>query len=303
MVNDLKKFVPSVSAGDAESATRHSESKRVLSVLFARKLAFIGVILICLLILIAILAPWIAPCDPYEMNLLNKLQPPSLEHFLGTDSLGRDTLSRIIYGAQTSMIIAIAAISMSSVIGLALGTMAGFFGGRLEQIIMRIMDCLMALPMILLALLIASLLGGGMKNVIIALGFGMIAGPCRLACAMTMTVKQNDYVLAAQSVGASNIRIMIRHILPNAFPTLLVAITIGLGSVILAEAGLSFLGIGITPPTPTWGGMINDGYKFLLYSPFLAVSPGIAIMLAVFGFNMAGDGLRDALDPRLRGTI
>jgi peptide/nickel transport system permease protein len=303
MADNSKKLAGPEAAMGAKSPRRYSEGKRIMSVLFSRKLAFIGLIIIGILMIMAIFAPLIAPYDPYTLNLLNKLQPPSLAHWLGTDSLGRDTLSRIIYGARTSMVVGLVSVTTSSVVGLTLGTVAGYFGGKLEMVIMRIMDCLMALPMILLALLVASLLGGGIKNVIIALSFGMIAGPTRLADGMTMTIKQNEYVLAARAMGAGDIRMMVGHILPNVFPTLIVAITIGLGAVILAEAGLSFLGIGITPPTPTWGGMINEGYKFLLSNPVLAVSPGIAIMLAVFGFNMLGDGLRDALDPRLRGTI
>jgi ABC-type dipeptide/oligopeptide/nickel transport system permease subunit len=168
---------------------------------------------------------------------------------------------------------------------------------------MRFIDALMAFPMLLLALLVATLLGTGMLNVIIALGIGMISAPCRLMCAVVLSVKQNDYILSARAMGMSNGRLMFQEILPNAFSPLLVMITIGIGAVILAEAGLSFLGIGITPPTATWGGMVNDGYKFLMTNPVLALSPGVAIMLVVFGFNMLGDGLRDALDPRLRGVI
>jgi peptide/nickel transport system permease protein len=192
---------------------------------------------------------------------------------------------------------------ISSVFGIALGLLAAYFGGWIYHVIMRFMDALMAFPMLLLALLVASLLGSGMLNVIIALGIGMLSAPCRMMCAVVMSVKQNDYVLSARAMGMSNTRLMLQEILPNAFPPLLVLITVGLGAVILAEAGLSFLGIGITPPTATWGGMVNDGYKFLMNTPVLAISPGVAIMLAVFGFNMLGDGLRDALDPKLRGVI
>jgi ABC-type dipeptide/oligopeptide/nickel transport system permease subunit len=262
-----------------------------------------GLFIIVVLIFTAIFAPWIVPHDPYKMNIVQKLKQPSHENLLGTDSLGRDTLSRIIYGTRTSLIVGISAIGISSLIGLSLGLIAAFFGGALYHIIMRFIDALMAFPMLLLALLIASLLGGGMKNVIIALGIGMIAPPCRMMCGVAMSIKENDYILAARAMGMSNTRIMLEQILPNAFPPLLVMITIGLGATILAEAGLSFIGIGITPPTPAWGSMVNDGYKFLLTSPVLSLSPGAAIMLVVFGFNMMGDGLRDALDPRLRGVI
>lgn len=286
-----------------EEFPQYSEFRRIFSVFFSRPLPVIGLFIIILLILTAIFAPLIAPYDPYKMNILKKLRPPSHEHLLGTDSLGRDTLSRIIYGSRTSVIIGISVIGISSLIGLSLGLTAAFFGGVWYHIIMRFIDALMAFPMLLLALLIASLLGVGMKNVIIALSIGMIAPPCRLMCGVAMSIKENDYILAARAMGMSNLRIMVEQILPNAFPPLLVMITIGLGATILAEAGLSFLGIGIIPPTPAWGSMVNDGYKFLLTNPVLSISPGVAIMLVVFGFNMMGDGLRDALDPRLRGVI
>jgi ABC-type dipeptide/oligopeptide/nickel transport system permease subunit len=287
----------------SESAPRYSEMKRMISVFVGRPLPVIGLVIIIGLIFLAIFAPLLAPYPPNQMNIPNKLQQPSSAHWLGTDSLGRDTLSRIIYGSQTSLIIGFSVMGISSVVGILLGLLAAYFGGAVYHVIMRFMDALMAFPMLLLALLVASLLGAGMLNVIIALGIGMIAAPCRLMCAVVMSVKQNDYVLSAQAMGMSNIRLMFQEILPNAFPPLLVMITIGIGAVILAEAGLSFLGIGITPPTATWGGMVNDGYKFIINHPVLAISPGVAIMLIVFGFNMLGDGLRDALDPKLRGVI
>jgi peptide/nickel transport system permease protein len=268
-----------------EAPPQYSEFKRMISVFFGRPLPVAGLICIVFLIVIAVFAPLIAPYDPYKLDILNKLETPSREHLLGTDSLGRDTLSRIIYGTQTSL------------------TIGPYFGGLVYNIIMRFIDALMAFPMILLALLVASLLGGGMRNIIIALAIGSVSAPCRMMCGVALSVKQNEYILAARTMGLSNIRIMVEQILPNAFAPLLVTVTIGLGAIILAEAGLSFIGIGITQPTPAWGGMVNDGYKYLLSNPSLAISPGIAIMIAVFGFNMIGDGLRDALDPRLRGVV
>ena len=286
-----------------EAPPHYSEARRIIQVFFGRPLPVIGLAIIVAMLVAAVFAPVIAPHNPYKMNILNKLQSPSLTHPLGTDSLGRDTLSRIIYGSRTSLIVGISAIGISTVIGLTLGLIAAFFGGIWQTIIMRFIDALMAFPMILLALLIASLLGNGMKNVIIALGIGMIAPPCRMTCGVALSIKENDYVLAARAMGMSSIRIMFEQILPNAFPPLLVMITIGLGATILAEAMLSFLGIGILPPIAAWGGMVNDGYKFIMSCPVLAISPGVAIMLVVFGFNMVGDGLRDALDPRLRGKI
>jgi ABC-type dipeptide/oligopeptide/nickel transport system permease subunit len=278
-----------------EIAPPYSETRRMFSVFFRRPLPVIGLIFIVLMILTAILAPVISPYDPYKLDIMHKLQQPNPLHLLGTDSLGRDTLSRIIYGAQTSLIIGLSVVFISTTIGVTLGLIAAYFGGTTYNIIMRFVDALMAFPMILLALLVASLLGGGMKNVIIALSIGYIAPPTRMMCGVALSVKQNEYILAARTMGLSNFRIMVQQILPNAFAPLLVTLTIGLGAVILAEAGLSFLGVGITQPTAAWGSMVNDGYKYLLSNPALSFAPGIAIMVAVFGFNMIGDGLRDAL--------
>jgi peptide/nickel transport system permease protein len=304
MADDTRDDARPVNVNDwSETAPHYSEAKRMISVFVSRPLPVIGFVIIALIVLTAIFAPLIAPYEPNTMDILNKLKPPSSAHLLGTDSLGRDTLTRIIYGSRTSLIVGITVIAISSFVGMALGLLAAYFGGAVYHIIMRAMDALMAFPMLLLALLVATLLGAGMKNVIIALGIGMISAPCRLMCGVALTVKQNDYILSARAMGMSNRRMMLQEILPNAFPPLLVLITMGLGAVILSEAGLSFLGIGITPPTATWGGMVNDGYKFVTTSPVLAISPGVAIMLAVFGFNMLGDGLRDALDPKLRGVI
>ena len=290
-------------AASPEILPAQSESRRVMRVFFGRKLAVVGLVLIVFLIITAISAPWLAPYPPNNINMAQTLAKPSVEHWLGTDNLGRDVLSRIIYGARTSLIIAVGATALSVILGETLGLIAAQFGGIVFQIIMRIIDALMAVPMLLIALIMASLLGGGVKNVILALGVGMLSVHARMMCAQALSVKQNDYILAARAMGISDIRMMVRHIFPNAFPALMVVITVGLGAVILAEAGLSFLGVGVMPPYPAWGSMISDGYKYILSNPALSFSPGVAIMLVVFGFNMMGDGLRDALDPRLRGLL
>jgi len=279
------------------------EWKRIVRVFWRRKLAVVGLAILIVMILVAIFAPLIAPYDPYETNIANKLASPSGEHWLGTASVGRDTFSRVVYGTRTSLIVALAAVFLGAIIGQILGLLAGFFGGWVYTVIMRLIDALMAMPMIVLALVISAMLGGGMKNVIIALAVGGISGQCRMMCAQTLSVKENDYVLAGRTVGVSNWRMMLRHIYPNAFPPCLVMMTVAMGATILAEAGLSFLGAGINPPTAAWGSMINDGYRFLTRSPILSIAPGIGIALLVFGFNMMGDGLRDAVDPRLRGTV
>lgn len=282
---------------------KYSEFRRTVAVFFGRPLPVVGLVIITIFIIITILCPWIAPYDPLEMNVMNSLAHPSSEHLLGTDEIGRDTLSRLIYGARTSLFIGIVVISVSVAIGVLLGLVAANSRGAMHHIIMRITDGLMAFPSIILALLIAGLLGGGLQNVIIALTVGMIAPVVRITCGMALSVKENDYVTAARAMGASNMNIMLSEILPNCFAPILVMMTMGIGATILAEAGLSFLGVGITPPTPVWGRMVNDGYKFLLTNPELSIAPGLAVMLVVFGFNMMGDGLRDALDPRLRGVI
>lgn len=284
-------------------APRYSESRRVMRVFFNRKLAVIGLVIIMVLIITAIFAPLLAPYDPNAMDMTQTLAQPSRDHLLGTDSLGRDVLSRVIFGSRASLMVAIGAIGLATIVGEGLGLIAAHFGGIIFNIIMRLIDTLMAIPMLLIALLLASVLGGGEKNVILALGVGMISVHCRMMCGQAMTVKQNDYILAARAMGMSNLRMMFLQIVPNAFPSLMVVITVGLGTTILAEAGLSFLGVGVLPPSPAWGGMINDGYKYILTNPVLSFAPGVAIMLVVFGFNMMGDGLRDALDPKLRGII
>jgi peptide/nickel transport system permease protein len=288
---------------EPSQATMNSEFRRVVRVFLGRKVAVIGLVFILLLIITAIFAPLLAPYDPYKMNIANQLAPPSWDHLLGTDPLGRDTLSRIIYGSRTSLLIGISAVAISAVVGETMGLVAALYGGWVFAVIMRLTDALMSIPMLLNALIVAALLGGGIKNVIIALAVGGIAGQCRMMCGQTLLILQNDYILAERSIGVSDLRMIMRHLFPNAFPPLLVMITIALGTTILAEAGLSFLGIGILPPTCAWGSMVNDGYKYLLTNPVLSFAPGLAIMLVVFGFNMMGDGLRDSLDPRLRGTL
>ena len=287
----------------AEAPPRISEWRRFARVFFGRGVVVFGLIVILAVTISAIFAPMLAPYDPYEQNLGEALLQPSGQHILGTDVLGRDTLSRIIYGTRTSLMVGILAIGMAALIGMTLGLVAGYFGGIIYTVIMRFIDALMSLPVILLALVVAALLGGGLKNVIIAIGIALIPSYVRLMCGQVLSVKENDYVLAARSIGASDLRIMLRHVLPNCFPPLIVLITLEMGAAILAEAGLSFLGIGIEPPGAAWGAMVADGYKYLLTNPMLSIAPGVAIMLVVFAFNMVGDGLRDALDPRLRGTL
>ena len=199
--------------------------------------------------------------------------------------------------------VGVIAVGISASVGITLGLIAGYFGGWIYVIIMRFIDALMSFPMILLALVIAAILGSGLKNVMIAVGVALTPGYARMMCGMVLSTKESDYITASHAVGASNLRVMLRHLLPNCFPPLLVLITMLMGRAILAEAGLSFLGIGIEVPGAAWGSMVSDGYRYLLDNPVLSIAPGVAIILVVFSFNMLGDGLRDALDPRLRGTL
>ena len=282
---------------------RTSEFQRFRRVFIGRPVVVFGIVVIILLIFTAIFAPLLAPYDPYDMQLGSSLQFPSGSHLLGTDALGRDVLSRIIYGSRNSLLVSVVAIFIAAVVGMSIGLIAGYFGGWVHLILMRIIDGLMTFPMILLALVLAALLGGGLRNVMTAIGIAMLPGYARLMCGQVLTVKESDYILAERSLGAAHLRIMVRHIFPNCIPPLIVLVTMQMGAAILAEAGLSFLGVGIEPPGAAWGTMINDGYQYLLTYPLLSFAPGVAIMLVVFGFNMLGDGLRDALDPRLRGTL
>jgi ABC-type dipeptide/oligopeptide/nickel transport system permease subunit len=280
-----------------------SEWQRFKRVFFARRIVLFGLFILALLLFTAIFAPWLAPYDPYKQDLTNILSKPSSAHLLGTDSIGRDTLSRVVFGSRTALIVGFVSMSISAFFGITLGMIAGFFGGIPNMIIMRFTDILMPFPMIVLALLVAALLGGGIHNVILALAIAATPGYIRVMCGMTLTIKENDYILAGKTLGAKSLRMMFRHVLPNALPPIIVVMTLELGFLILSEASLSFLGIGIEPPGAAWGAMVNEGYRYLVKNPVLSFAPGGAIMLVVFAFNMVGDALRDALDPRLRGLI
>lgn len=282
---------------------RTNEVRRFLRVFLGRKVVIFGAVVILMLIVAALVAPLIAPYDPYQMNLREALQHPSSRHLLGTDPLGRDVLSRIIYGTRISLAVGIISVGVGALIGMMLGLMAGYFGGLLNTLIMRFIDAMMAIPPIMLALAIAAALGGGLGNVMVSLGVSLIPVQARLMRGQVLTVKQSDYVTAGEVIGCSNLRIMLVHIFPNCLPPLIVLITLNLGTAILSEAALSFLGIGIRPPGAAWGAMVNDGYRYLLTNPLLSFAPGLCIMLVVLAFNMVGDGLRDSLDPRLRGTL
>jgi peptide/nickel transport system permease protein len=285
------------------SSPRVNEAKRIFKVMFGRWIVIFGAVIILILILIALFAPFISPYEPNEQHLVHTVEQPSHQFLLGTDDLGRDILSRIIWGSRISIMVGVVAVCIAAVLGMVLGILAGYYGGWLGAVIMRFVDTLLAIPPLLLMLAIASALGSGLFNVLLALGIGMFPTYCRLMNGQILTLRASDYITASKSLGASDFRIMFRHLLPNSFPPMLVLITLNMGTAIMMEASLSFLGIGIAPPTATWGAMVSNGQGYLLTNPLMSFIPGIAILLVVLAFNMVGDGLRDALDPRLRGTL
>jgi peptide/nickel transport system permease protein len=292
-----------VSQIDIAAPPRVKEWRRFARVFFSRGVVVFGLVCVLAFLVVAAFAPLIAPYDPNSQDRANALQGPTRAHLLGTDNFGRDILSRIIYGSRVSLMVGVLALGIAAIIGIFLGLIAGYFGGWAYMIIMRAIDALMAFPMLVLALLIAALLGGGLVNVMIALGIALIPGYCRLMCGQVMSIKENDYIMAERSMGSSDLRVMLKHAFPNCMPPLIVMITMTIGMTIMTEASLSFLGIGIQAPTASWGAMINTGYQFLLINYSMSLAPGICIVFVVFGFNMVGDGLRDALDPKLRGVL
>ncbi len=287
----------------SEAPRRVSEWRRFWRVFLRRRIVIFGLVVFALLTISAVFANVIAPFNPYVGIMADSLQQPNAKHLLGTDIEGRDTLSRIIFGARTVFEEGFITVIISAVLGFALGMIAGYFEGPVGVFILRVMDALMSFPMLILASLLAAVLGAGLQNVIIALTIASIPGNARVMNGLVLTTKQNDYILAGRSMGTSNLRLMLGHILPNSLPPMIVLVTLQLGGIIMAGAALSFLGIGIKPPGADWGAMVNSGYGYLLDHPILSFAPGIAIMFVVFAFNMIGDGLRDALDPRLRGVL
>jgi peptide/nickel transport system permease protein len=265
------------------------------------KTSWIGLVVFLIVVVAAILAPVIAPFDPNDQNILEKLRAPTLEHWLGTDSFGRDTLSRLIYGARISLIIGVVSTLAAMVIGTAIGMLAGWHGGRLDTVTMQAMDVLLAFPSLILGLILVAMLGPSMVNIIIAIALTSIPPFARIARAPTIAVKEREFVDAGRALGYSDTRILIVHILPNIFPEILVMGSLWLANAIRTEASLAFVGLGVKPPTATWGGMIREGFENILDSYWLALVPGVAILIVIFALNLLGDGLRDAIDPKLKG--
>ncbi len=262
--------------------------------------ALFGSFLILIYLAVALLAPVLFPGNPSAPNLMKSLERPSLKHPLGTDELGRSILGRILYGSRISLLIAIGVVCVGLLVGVPLGLISGYYGGKIDFVIQRVTDTLLAFPGFLLALALVAVLGVGLKNTIVSVGISMVPIYIRLVRGCTLGVREQTYVEAARAMGTRNGIILIRHILPNVLTPITIQTSLGMGTAILFAAGLGFLGIGVQPPTPEWGAMLGSGRAYLFNAPHVATFPGIAIFLAVLGFNLSGDGLRDILDPRFK---
>lgn len=269
---------------------------------FMRKTVVVGFVIIMITIIVAIFAPFIVPYDPYSQDLGNMLKGISFQHPFGTDALGRDLLSRIIYGARASLSVGLVSTAIAGGCGIILGLIAGYFGKLVDAVIMRIMDAMMSIPVVILALFIGAILGKGLGNIMLCIGIVMMPSYARLTRGQVLSVKELDYVIAGKIGGATRLKNAFKHILPNCFAPNLVLMTMNLGTAILTEAALSYLGMGINPPTASWGAMVSDGYRYLATYPHIAIIPGVFIIITVWSFNVCGDALRDAMDPKLRGT-
>lgn len=258
----------------------------------------IGALIVALVVAVALLGPFVVPYDPAAQVLPLRLGGPSGAHWFGLDELGRDILSRVVYGARVSLFVGLIVVGVSATVGMAMGAVAGFYGGRIDQVISRVMDVLLAFPGILLAIALVAVLGPSLGNVVLALTVIGWVGYARVVRGQVLRARELDYVTAARALGAGTMRLLLRHVLPTTLPAVTVQATLGMAGAILSEAALSFLGLGVQPPTPSWGTMINGGRAHLLDAPHLTVFPGICLAIVVLGFNFLGDGLRDRLDPR-----
>lgn len=266
------------------------------------RLSTFAVIILCLTLGAAIFAPWIAPYDPVKAKPWDSLQPPSEKYWLGADRLGRDQFSRLIYGARISLIIGVGGVSMAVTLGILIGVMAGWYGGWWDEGLMRVMDGLSAFPSLLLALALVAITGGSLLNIILVVGIVGTPWVARVIRSQVLSIREREFILAVLSIGASPWRIMLRHLVPNCLAPVIVQASLSVASAILLEASLSFLGVGVKPPTPTWGGMLRHAFETVGQAPWLTISPGVMIFLVVLAFNFFGDALRDVLDPKLRGT-
>lgn len=271
--------------------------------LVKHRLALVGMLIILGFLVVAAFAPQIAPRDPFRFSLANKLRPPSAAFVLGTDELGRDVLSRILHGTRVSLMMAVVSVAIGLVIGTPVGALSGFYGGASDILTQRVVDVMMAFPGILLAIVVVAVLGPGLWNAMLAVGISFVPTYVRVVRGSVLEIREREFVEAARAVGTPNLTIVRRHIFPNCLAPLIVLSTLQMASAILWAAGLGFLGLGAQPPTPEWGTMLGRSQAYIRVAPHVAIFPGVAIALAVLGFNLLGDGLRDALDPRLRGRL
>ncbi|MGH7277717.1 MAG: ABC transporter permease [Candidatus Rokuibacteriota bacterium] len=289
----------------ADAAPAPREWLAFLRRLARRRTALFGLVVVLVVVLSALAAPWLAPFDPVAQDLDARLTPPGERsaggmHVLGTDHLGRDLLARVVFGAQPALLVGFAAVAISGVLGMLVGLLAGYFGGKIDDILMRLADIQLAFPFILLAIAVIGVLGPSLKTIIIVIGVSSWVVYARVVRSAVLSLREREFVQAALALGSRDGRILARHILPNAFTPWLVVATLDMARVIVIESALSFLGLGVQPPTPTWGGMLADGRVYISTAWWLATFPGLAILVTVLGINLFGDGLRDTLDPRLK---
>ena len=306
-MEELKEQELSVACCDAEICAEEeivappsSFLKDLVTAYRRNRLAMAGAAVVLVLFLMAILAPWLTPYDPYAIDLEIMTEAPSWAHWLGTDQFGRDLLTRNLYGTRISLVIGIVPTLLSMAIGTTLGLAGGFYGGKVDMVIMRLCDIVLAFPSLLLAMVVMYTLGATLVNIFIALAAVGWAGTARVVRSQVLSLKEKEFVEAARAVGVKNRVIMVRHILPNCLPALIVLFTLGIPGAILSEASLSFLGVGAQPPTPSWGLIVTSGKEFLFSAPWVAIAPGLFILVTVLAFNFMGDGFRDALDPYMK---
>lgn len=285
---------------DSRRETTISRSIKFVRSILRNRLAAVGSVIMLVLVLAALFAPWVAPYDPEEQFSMDARLPPSTEYFFGTDTIGRDNFSRVVYGTRVSLMVGVASMLLSASLGVSAGLAAGYYGGWLDTILMRTMDALLAFPALLLAIFIVAVLGPSLLNAIIAVGIVYTPTFARLTRASALAIRESEYLEAARSIGLPDWKIMLSVILRNSLSPIIVQFSLGIGYAILVEAGLSFLGLGVQPPTPAWGSMLGFGRNYMSMAPWLTTFPGLAIFVTVLGINFVGDGLREALDPNMR---
>ena len=297
---------PNVTADRAQALIRANKAKKrrqFIKALFSRKIVLVSACIVMLIILVAVFAYQIMPFDPNKPAVRERNQGPSAAHLLGTDEFGRDVLSRIIIGSRVSLIVGVLAVIIACIIGTTLGMLAGYFGGFIDDLISRVAEAIRVIPQVVLAIALCAVFGGGIVNMSLILGISNMTVYIRMMRSQVMSIKERDYIMAGRLQGNSSGRLMLRHILPNSVSPIIVTMTQQIGGTILAEAGLSFLGLGISTPTASWGTLVSGGRAYLLTNPVYSIAPGVCIALLVICLNSLGDGVRDALDPRLRGEL